>query len=106
MSHYRSVSVQLRASANGERVRIGIKDRSQLDNGGEITVEETLTTRWSTIALPLNAVSRTPARRDGHDNAEEERDNAADPCRLRQGVRPPLVAELVLGDDPKDDCGR
>src|SRR5215813_15509236 len=47
-----------------------------------------------------------PVRRDSHDNAEDERDNAADPCSLRQVVRPPLVTELILGDDPKDDCGR
>ncbi len=47
-----------------------------------------------------------PVRRDGHNNPEGERDNAADPCSLRQGVRPPLITELALGDDPKDYCGR
>src|SRR6266567_1180802 len=47
-----------------------------------------------------------PVRGDGHDNAEDERDNAADPRGLRQGVRPPLLAELALGDDPEDYCGR
>lgn len=62
LSHYRSLSVQLRASTNGERVRIGIKDRSQPDNGGEITVEETLTTRWSTIALPLSLFANVDSR--------------------------------------------
>lgn len=51
---YRSLTVQLRARANGERVRLGIKDFSQPDNGGEITVEKTLTTHWSTVALPLS----------------------------------------------------
>lgn len=53
LSRYRSFTVDLRAAANGQRVRLGIKDRSQPDNGGEITVEETLTTNWTTIALPL-----------------------------------------------------
>lgn len=54
LSRYRSLSVQLRARANGQRVRLGIKDRKQPDNGSEITVEEKLTTHWSTVALPLS----------------------------------------------------
>jgi len=54
LSRYRSLSVQLRATTNGQRVRIGIKDRKQPDNGGEITVEETLTTHWTTVSLPLS----------------------------------------------------
>ena len=54
LSQYRSFSVQLRARANGQRVRLGIKDWSQPDNGGEITVEETLTTHWSTVTLPVS----------------------------------------------------
>jgi len=47
-----------------------------------------------------------PVRRDGHDNPDGERDNAADPCSLRQGVRPPLLTELALGNKPKGYCGR
>jgi len=54
LSRYRSLTVQLRARTSGQRVRLGIKDRSQPDNGGEITVEETLTTHWSTVTLPLS----------------------------------------------------
>jgi exo-beta-1,3-glucanase (GH17 family) len=52
LSQYRSLSVELRASTDGQRVRLGIKDRSQPDNGGEITIEETLTTHWTAVALP------------------------------------------------------
>lgn len=47
-----------------------------------------------------------PARRDRYDNPQAQRDNAADPCSLRQAVRPPLATELALGDDPQDNCGR
>jgi exo-beta-1,3-glucanase (GH17 family) len=54
LSRYRSLSVELRASTNGQRVRLGIKGRSQPDDGGEITVECTLSTHWSTVALPLS----------------------------------------------------
>lgn len=53
LSHYRSFSVDLRAAADGQRVWLGIKDRSQPDNGGELTIEETLTTHWTTVKLPL-----------------------------------------------------
>jgi glucan 1,3-beta-glucosidase len=63
LSRYRSLSVQLRARANGERVRIGIKDRAQPDNGGEITVERTLTTHWSTVALPLSLFANASKHR-------------------------------------------
>ena len=62
LSRYRSLSVQLRARTNGQRVRLGIKDRSQPDNGGEITVEETLTTHWSTVALPLSLFANVDLR--------------------------------------------
>ena len=62
LSRYRSFSVQLRANANGERVRLGIKDWKQPDNGGEITVEETLTTHWSTVALPLSLFANVDRR--------------------------------------------
>jgi len=62
LSHCRSLSVQLRARANRQRVRLGIKDRSQPDNGGEITIEETLTTRWSTVALPLSLFANVDRR--------------------------------------------
>jgi len=54
LSQYRSFSVDLRAAADGQRVWLGIKDRSQPDNGGELTIEETLTTNWTTVKLPLS----------------------------------------------------
>jgi hypothetical protein len=63
LSRYHSLSVQLRAAKDGERVRIGIKDNTQPDNGGEITVEETLTTRWTTVALPLSLFANVSTRR-------------------------------------------
>jgi hypothetical protein len=62
LSLYRSLSAQLRASTNGQRVRLGIKDRSQPDNGGEITIEHTLTTHWSTVALPLSLFANVDKR--------------------------------------------
>ena len=62
LSRYRSLTVQLRARANGQRVRLGIKDRSQPDNGGEITIEETLTTHWSTVTLPLSLFANVDLR--------------------------------------------
>jgi exo-beta-1,3-glucanase (GH17 family) len=62
LSQYRSLTVQLRARANGQRVRLGIKDWSQPDNGGEITVEYTLTTHWSTVALPLSLFANVDQR--------------------------------------------
>jgi exo-beta-1,3-glucanase (GH17 family) len=62
LSRYRSFSVELRAGADGQRVRLGIKDRSQPDNGGEITVEETLTNHWTTVALPLSLFANVDLR--------------------------------------------
>ncbi len=62
LSQYRSLAVQLRATTNGQRVRLGIMDRSQPGNGGEITVEETLTTHWSTVALPLSLFANVDLR--------------------------------------------
>jgi len=62
LSHYHSLSVQLRAKTKGQRVRLGIKDRSQPDNGSEITIEETLTTHWSTVALPLSLFANVDLR--------------------------------------------
>ena len=62
LSRFRSLSVELRASTNGQRVRLGIKDRSQPDNGTEITVEQTLTTHWTTVALPLSLFAHVDLR--------------------------------------------
>ncbi len=54
LSAYRSLIVDLRATVDGQCVRIGIKDKNQPDNGSEITVQRCLTAQWSTITLPLN----------------------------------------------------
>jgi exo-beta-1,3-glucanase (GH17 family) len=54
LSAYRSLVVDLRAAVDGLCVRIGIKDNNQPDNGSESTVPRCLTTRWSTITLPLS----------------------------------------------------
>lgn len=54
LSTYRSLVVDLRAAVNGQCVRIGIKDKNQPDNGSEVSVQQCLTTQWSTITLPLN----------------------------------------------------
>lgn len=62
VSRYRSFSVGMRTAANGQRVWLGIKDRSQPDNGAEITIEETLTTNWRTIALPLSLFANVDPR--------------------------------------------
>ena len=62
LSRYRSFSVDLRAGKDGERVWLGIKDRSQPDNGGELTIEETLSTRWTTVALPLSLFANVDLR--------------------------------------------
>ncbi len=55
LSAYRSLVVDLRAAVDGQCVRIGVKDKNQPDNGSEISVQQCLTTQWSTITLPLNA---------------------------------------------------
>jgi hypothetical protein len=44
------------------RVWLGIKDRSQPGNCGELTIEETLTTQWKTVALPLPLFSNVDLR--------------------------------------------
>jgi len=62
LSRYRSLSVELRATTNGQRVSVGIKDRAQPDNGSEITIEETLTSNWSTVALPLSLFANVDLR--------------------------------------------
>ncbi|MGH2493216.1 MAG: glycosyl hydrolase family 17 protein [Ktedonobacteraceae bacterium] len=55
LSAYRSLVVDLRAAVDEQCVRIGVKDKNQPDNGSETTVRQCLTTRWSTITLPLDA---------------------------------------------------
>jgi hypothetical protein len=54
LSAYRSLVVDMRAAVDGQCVLIGIKDKNQPDNGREITVQQCLTTQWSTITLPLS----------------------------------------------------
>jgi exo-beta-1,3-glucanase (GH17 family) len=54
LSTYHSLVVDLRAAVGGQCIRICIKDRTQPDNGSEITVQRCMTTQWSTVTLPLN----------------------------------------------------
>lgn len=54
LSAYHSLVVDLRTIVGGQCIRIGIKDRTQPDDGSEITVQQCMTTQWSTITLPLN----------------------------------------------------
>jgi hypothetical protein len=54
VSLYRSLLADMRSTEDGQCARIGIKDRTQPDDGREITVPECLTTQWLTYALPLN----------------------------------------------------
>jgi hypothetical protein len=54
VSLYRSLFADMRSTEVGQCVRIGIKDRTQPDDGREISVPECLTTQWLTYALPLN----------------------------------------------------
>jgi len=55
LSAYRSLVVDMRAAVDGQCVRIGIKDKNQPDDGSEVAVQRCLTTRWSTLTLPLRA---------------------------------------------------
>ena len=55
LSQYHSLSVDIRAEVDGQCVRLGIKDRTQPDDSSEITAQQCLTTRWSTVNLPLDA---------------------------------------------------
>jgi hypothetical protein len=63
LSAYRSLVVDMRAAVDGQCVRIGIKDKNQPDDGSETSVQQCLTTQWSTIAIPLSAFSRVDLKR-------------------------------------------
>jgi exo-beta-1,3-glucanase (GH17 family) len=54
LSAYHSLLVDMRAGADGQCVLLGIKDRTQPDDGSELKIQQCLTTQWSTITLPLN----------------------------------------------------
>jgi exo-beta-1,3-glucanase (GH17 family) len=54
LSRYRSLMVDLRAGANGQCIALGIKDRTQPDDGSEIRVQRCLRTEWTTVVLPLS----------------------------------------------------
>jgi exo-beta-1,3-glucanase (GH17 family) len=63
LSPYQSLSLDIRAEVDGQCVRLGIKDRTQPDDGSEITVQECLTTQWSTVSLPLDAFANVDLTR-------------------------------------------
>jgi exo-beta-1,3-glucanase (GH17 family) len=52
---YSSLLVDLRTAVAGQCARLGIKDKTQPDNGSEMTLRQCPGTEWSTVALPLNA---------------------------------------------------
>src|SRR5437879_13916299 len=54
LSAYRSLVVDMRAAVDGQCVLMGIKDKNQPDDGREITVQQFLTTQWSTFILLLS----------------------------------------------------
>jgi exo-beta-1,3-glucanase (GH17 family) len=54
LSRYQTLAVDLRAGTEGQCVSLGIKDRTQADDGSEITVQQCLTTQWSRVILPLS----------------------------------------------------
>jgi len=54
LSRYKSFLVDLRAGADGQCIALGIKDRTQPDDGSEIRVQRCLRTQWSTVVLPLS----------------------------------------------------
>ncbi len=54
LSRYHSLLVDLRAGADGQCIALGIKDRTQPDDGSEIRVQRCLRTEWTTVVLPLS----------------------------------------------------
>jgi hypothetical protein len=52
-SHYQTLAVDLRGEQGGERLRIGIKDKNNSDDGKEIKADVTLTAEWQTYRFPL-----------------------------------------------------
>ena len=56
LSRYRSLTADMRWAGGGDGcIHLGLKDRTQQDDGTETTVRECLTGTWSTIRIPLNA---------------------------------------------------
>ena len=56
LSQYRSLTAEMRWGGRGDGcVRLGVKDKTQPDDGSETTVRECLATTWSTIRIPLSA---------------------------------------------------
>ena len=51
---YGTLRVELKGQRGGEQVEIGIKDRSQPDDGTEAKSPVTLTSDWKTYDLPLS----------------------------------------------------
>ena len=57
MSAYRSLTFDMRAREERHCVLIGIKDRTQPDDGSEIKTKKCLTTSWATYKEPLSTFS-------------------------------------------------
>jgi len=63
LSGYKSLLVDLRAGKDGQCVALGIKDRTQPDDGSEIRVQRCLRTQWSTVVLPLSTFTNVDLAR-------------------------------------------
>ncbi|HEX6478235.1 MAG TPA: glycosyl hydrolase family 17 protein [Ktedonobacteraceae bacterium] len=57
LSAYSSLVVDLKPTAEGQCVHIGIKSNRHPDDGSETTVQRCLPAGWSTVTLPLSAFS-------------------------------------------------
>lgn len=57
LSAYQSLVFDMRAETEGQCVSIGIKDRTQPDDGSEIKKQECLTTQWTMYKEPLSTFS-------------------------------------------------
>jgi len=54
LSNHQTLSVDLKGESGGEIVYIGIKDRNQVDNGGEPKIKVELTNEWKTYTFDLH----------------------------------------------------
>jgi hypothetical protein len=53
-SQFKTLSVDMKGSAGGERIEIGIKSREQEDDGSETKIPVTLTSEWQTYQFSLD----------------------------------------------------
>jgi hypothetical protein len=51
---YRTLSIEMKGAKGGETLEIGLKDNTDLDNGGETKIQITLTTNWQVYKFLLS----------------------------------------------------